>query len=74
MQLGAVDRDHAGAHQSCHRAEGEHGAEELGERRLVADDEAGDRGVVGNPVGGDHPVSDVLAAVALDRARSCLVA
>jgi hypothetical protein len=39
----------------------------------VAHDEAGDRRVVGNPVGGDHPVGDVLAAVALDRARGALL-
>ncbi len=39
----------------------------------MADHEAGDRRVVWNPVGGDHPVADVLAAVALDRARRALL-
>jgi hypothetical protein len=32
----------------------------------VADAKAGDRGVVGGLVGGDHSESDVLAAAALD--------
>jgi hypothetical protein len=29
--------------------------------------------VVGDPVGGDHPVGDVLAAVALDPTRRALI-
>jgi hypothetical protein len=39
----------------------------------VAADEAGDRRVVRDAVGGDHPVGDVLAAVELDRARGALL-
>jgi hypothetical protein len=73
VELGAVDRDHPGADESRPRAEREHRAEQLGERPLVAGEKAGDRGVVGDPVGGDHPVGDVLAAVALDRARGALL-
>jgi hypothetical protein len=71
--LGAIDRDHAGLDEPGLRAEREHGAEELSECRLVAAQEAGDRRVVGNAVGRDHPVGDVLAAVSLDRARGALL-
>jgi hypothetical protein len=39
----------------------------------MADDEAGDRRVVGDVIGADHPVGDVLATVALDRARGALL-
>jgi hypothetical protein len=73
VELGAVDRDHPGADESRPRTEREHRAEQLGERPLVAGEKAGDRGVVGDPVGGDHPVGDVLAAVALERARGALL-
>ena len=53
-------------------AEAEHLAEEVGERVLVADAEAGDRRVVGDLVGADHPEGDVLAAAALDPSRGAL--
>jgi hypothetical protein len=39
---------------------------------LVADPEAGDRRVVGDLVGADHPEGDVLATAALDRSRGAL--
>jgi hypothetical protein len=39
----------------------------------VTHDEARDRRVVGDPVGADHPVGDVLAAMTLDRARRALL-
>ena len=39
------------------------------QRLLVADPKAGDRRVVGDLVGADHPKGDVLATAALDRAR-----
>ena len=53
-------------------AEAEHLAEEIGEGLLVAGAEAGDRRVVGDLVGADHPEGDVLAAAALDPARCAL--
>ena len=73
VELGPVDRDDAGLHEASLRAEREHRAKQTCERRLVAADEAGDRRVVRDPVGGDHPVGDVLAAVELDRARGALL-
>jgi hypothetical protein len=72
-ELGAVDRHHPGADEPRLRAERKHRPEKLAERRLVAGDEAGDRRVVWDLVGGDHPVRDVLAAVALDRPRRALL-
>ena len=73
IQLGAVDRHHPDAHQTRPRAEREHRTEQPAQRRLVAGEEAGDRRVLRGPVGGDHPVGDVLAAAALDRARRPLL-
>ena len=46
-ELGAVDGEHADLDQAALGAEPEHLAEEIGEGLLVADPEAGDRGVVG---------------------------
>jgi hypothetical protein len=71
--LGPVDRHYAGPHQPSLRAEREHGAKQLAQGDLVADDEAGDRRVVRDPVGRDHPVGDVLAAMDLDRPRGALL-
>jgi hypothetical protein len=67
--LGAVDRDDADLDQTTARAEREHRAEQLGDRRLVADAEARDRGVIWRLVGSDHAKRDVVMAAALDRAR-----
>ena len=58
--------------QSGLGAEREDLAEEVSERLLVADPEAGDRRVVGNLVRADHPEGDVLAAAALDPSRGAL--
>jgi hypothetical protein len=71
-ELRTVDRHHPGADQPRPRAQPKHRAEQPRERSLVADQETRDRRVVGDPVGADHPVGDVLAAVALDRARGAL--
>ena len=46
--------------------------EQLSQRLLVAGAKAGDRGVIGGLVGGNHPKGDVLAAVALDSSRRAL--
>ena len=62
----------AGSTSPAFGAEAEHLAEEIGQRLLVADPEAGDGGVVGGLVGGDHPEGDVLAAAALDLAGASL--
>jgi len=70
---GAVDRHHAGLQKPRPGAVPEHRAEEVGERLFVAADKARDRGVIGDQVGGDHTLSDVLTAVALDRSRGALL-
>ena len=67
-ELGAVDRDHADVDDPGLRAEPQDPAEEVRQRRLVANAKAGDRRVVGDLVGADHPEGDVLAAAALDPA------
>jgi hypothetical protein len=68
-ELGAVDGEHPDLDQPRLRAEAEHAAKESRQRLPVANPEAGDRGVVGDLVGGDHPEGDVLAAATLDPAR-----
>lgn len=68
----AVQGDHADIDQAGLRAEAEHLAEEVAESLLVANAKAGDRGVVGNLVGADHPEGDVLPAAALDPPRRAL--
>ena len=68
-EFGAVDGDHPDLDQSGLGAEAEDLAEEVSESLLVADSEAGDRGVVGSLVRADHPEGDVLAAAALDPSR-----
>jgi hypothetical protein len=70
----AVDRDHAGRDEPRLGAERKHRAEQLGERPLVAGDKASDRRMVRDPVGGDHPVGDVLAAMTLDPTRGAPLA
>ena len=69
FELGPVDREHSHLDDAGLGAEAEHLAEEVGQGLLVADAEAGDRGVVGDLVGADHPEGDVLAAAALDPPR-----
>jgi hypothetical protein len=66
---GAIDRHHPGLHQPRPITQLEHLGEQLDQRPLVATDKARDRRVIGNQVAGDQPVSDVLAAVTLDRPR-----
>src|SRR5919108_277403 len=66
---GAIDRHHPRLHQPGPIAQLEHLAEQLGQRPLMAADEARDRRVIGNQIAGDHPVGHVLATVTLDRAR-----
>ena len=51
------------------RAQRQHLAEQLGDRRLVTHAEARDRRVIGRLVGGDHAERDVLATAPLDRPR-----
>jgi hypothetical protein len=72
MNLRAIDRDHADAHQPGIRAHPQHLPEQLTQRALVADTEARDRGVIWHLVGRDHPERDVLAAPSLDPPRRAL--
>jgi hypothetical protein len=65
----AIDRNHSGLHQASGVTQLQHIREQVGERLLVAADEARDRHIVRNEVAGDHPKRDVLAAVTLDRTR-----
>ena len=51
------------------RTQREHLAEQLGDRRLMADAEPRDRRVIRRPVGGDHPERQVIQTTPLDRAR-----
>ncbi len=67
--LGAVDRHDADLDQTAARAERQHLAEQLGDRRLVTHPEARDRGVIGRLVGGDNAECDVVVTAALDRPR-----
>ena len=71
-ELAAVDGDHPDLDQTGPGAEAQDLAEEIGDGPLVADAEAGDRGVIGRLVGGDHPEGDVLPAAALDATRGAL--
>jgi hypothetical protein len=63
----AVDRDQAGGDEPGVGAQPKHLREELRQGLLVADAEAGDRGVVRHLARGDHAEGDVLAQAALDR-------
>jgi hypothetical protein len=67
--LGAIDGDDPDPHQPRSRAQLEHAAEQLRDRPLVSGAEAGNRRVVGNLVGRDHPKGDIVAAAPLDPAR-----
>jgi hypothetical protein len=52
--------------------EGEDPGEELSQGRLVTATKLGDRRVIGDVVGTDHPVGDVLLASALDPTRGAV--
>jgi hypothetical protein len=69
IDLGPVDRDQLDARQPRLRAQAQDLTEQAGQRMLVTLDEPRDGGVVGLLLGGDHPISDVLLARALDRPR-----
>ena len=69
VHLGPVHGDHLDAHQSSVATEPQHVGEKTGDRALVADAEARDRGVVGHPVGGDHAERDIVLAAPLDPPR-----
>ena len=72
VHLRAVDRDHPNADQPGLRAERQHLAEQVGQRRLVALAEARDRRVIGPLVRADHAERDVLHAAPLDPPRRAL--
>ena len=67
--LGAVDRDNTDLDQTTARAERQHLAEQIGDRRLVTDPEARRRRVIRRLVGSDHTKRDIVVAAALDRPR-----
>jgi hypothetical protein len=67
--LRAVNRHDAYLDQTAARAERQDLAEQPGDRRLVADAEARDRGVIRRLVGADHAKRDVVMAAALNRPR-----
>ena len=69
MDLRSVDRDHPDLHEARLLAQPKHRAEQLGQRVLVAGTESRDRRVIGLLLGGDHPVGDILHALALDPPR-----
>jgi hypothetical protein len=66
--LGAVDGQDVDGDQAGVGAEDQDLAEQLAQRALVADDEPGDRRVVGSLPGGDHAAGHVLQADALNAA------
>jgi hypothetical protein len=51
--LRAVDRHDSDPDQAAARTQRQHLAEQVGDRRLVADPEARDRRVIGRVIGGD---------------------
>src|ERR1035437_6484064 len=69
MDLCPVDRDHPDLHEARLPAQPKHRAEQLGQRVLMAGTEARDRRVIGLLLGSDHPVGDILHALALDPPR-----
>src|SRR6185295_19012825 len=60
--LRPVDRHHPDRHQPRPRAEAENAGEDLSKRPLVPATELGDRRVIGSQVAGDDAVGDVLDA------------
>lgn len=67
--LGALDRDDPKLDQTSASAQRQNLSEQAADRGLVMRPEARDRCVIRRLVGRDHAEGDVLAAVALDRAR-----
>ena len=72
LDPGAVKGERSDRDQAGLSAEDEDLGEELGQGVLVADAEAGDRGVVGALVGGNHAEGDVLVQLAFDPPRRAL--
>ena len=70
--LGAVNGNRADADHPRLRAQRQHAGEQVGQRHLVTDAKASDRGVVRHAIGADHPERDVLLAAPLDPARGAL--
>ena len=68
-QLRAIKRDHPTLHQPRTVTQLQHLAKQPRQRNLVTTNEPRHRRVIRHPVSGDHPVGDILAAVALDPAR-----
>jgi hypothetical protein len=66
--LRPVDRHNPDPDQPRPPAKGEDRREHIRQRRLMAHPELRDRRVVGDVVCADHPVGDVLLALALDAA------
>jgi hypothetical protein len=72
VHLGAIDRNDADPHHPGVGAQAQNLAEEVAQRRLVADSEPRNRRVVRRLIGGDDPKRDVLAATPLDPPRRTL--
>jgi hypothetical protein len=68
-QTSAVDRDQLRLDQPRPIAQPQHLTEQLRQRRLMPNDEPGDRRMIRHHVPRDHSISHVLATVTLDRTR-----
>ena len=68
----AVERDHAHRHQPGPRAQRQHLREGRRERLFVPTAKARDRGVIRDPIRGDHAEGDILATTPLDPSARAL--
>jgi len=68
----AIERHQPDGHQPRLRAQRQHLRKGVGQRLLVPGAKAGDRRMIRDPVGRDHPEGDVLAAASLDSAARAL--
>ena len=71
-QLRAIQRDHPTLNQPRTVTQLQHLAKQPRQRNLVTTHKPRHRRVIRHPIGGDHPIGDILAAVALDPARRVL--